>query len=85
MSQMYSTYIGINVKCLCHVCQIVMELEYSRQILDKLSNIKFHEIHPVEAERSGETEGRTDGRAGRHKVVFRNFVNVSEDLWYKQM
>jgi hypothetical protein len=31
-------------------CQIVMELEFSRQIIEKYSNIKFHENRPVGAE-----------------------------------
>ena len=31
-------------------CQILMELEFSRQTFDKYSNINFMKIRPVEAE-----------------------------------
>ena len=41
-------------------CQSSMKLDVSRQILEKISNVKFHEIRPVWASRSMRTEGRTD-------------------------
>jgi len=45
-----------------------MELEFSRQIFEKYSNIKFHENCPVAAELlhgDRRTEGRTDGQTDR--------------------
>jgi len=41
-----------------------MKLEYSRQILEKSSNIKFHEIRPVGAELF-HAGGRTDRETWR--------------------
>jgi len=35
-------YIGLHVKYRCYSCQILMKLEFSRQIFEKYSNIKFH-------------------------------------------
>ena len=35
-------YTGLHVKYRC-ACQILMELEFSLQIFEKHSNIKFHE------------------------------------------
>ena len=57
-------------------CPILMKLEYSRQILEKSSNTKFHE-NPSSGSRvfpCGRTEGRTDMR--KLIVAFRNFVNA---------
>jgi len=36
-----------------------MQLEFSRQILEKSSNVKFHNIRPVEAETIHRTDGQT--------------------------
>ena len=36
-------YIGLHVKYTRYSCQILMELEFPRQIFEKYSNIKFHE------------------------------------------
>jgi len=40
-------------------CDMLMNLKYSRQILEKASNIKLIKIHPLEAELF-HAEGRTD-------------------------
>jgi len=36
-------YIGLHVKYRCYSCQILIELEFCRQIFEKYSNIKFRE------------------------------------------
>ena len=51
-------YIGFRVKCRCS-CQFSMKLEFSRQIFEKYSNIKFHELLPV-----GDELFHADGWAG---------------------
>jgi hypothetical protein len=33
----------------CYACQILMKLEFSRQIFEKYSNIKFHENPSMES------------------------------------
>jgi hypothetical protein len=43
-------------------CHILMKLEFSRQIFEKYSNIKFHEI-PFSGSRDFPC-GRTDGETG---------------------
>ena len=43
-----------------------MELEFSRQIGEKYSNIKFHEIL---SRLSRVPRGQTDGRAGMRKLI----------------
>jgi hypothetical protein len=57
----YQTSSGLHVQYCCYSCQILMKLEFSRQIFKKYWNIKFHEIHSVAAELFL-TDGRTDGR-----------------------
>jgi hypothetical protein len=57
-----------------------MKLEFSRQIFEKYSNIKFHENHS-----SGSRVvpcGRTDGQADMTKliVIFCNFANVPKNI-----
>ena len=59
----------------CYLCLIWMKLEYSWQIFEKYSNIKFHEnlssgswVVP-----RGQTEGQTD--ITNLMVAFRNFAN----------
>jgi hypothetical protein len=39
----YHKYAYVFTKCSRHSCQILMKLEPSQQIFEKLSNIKFHE------------------------------------------
>ena len=46
-------------KVACYACQILMKLQFSRQIFEKYSNIKFMTIRPVRAELFHE-DGRTD-------------------------
>jgi hypothetical protein len=57
----------------CYSCQILMKLEFYRQIFEKYSNIKFHE--------NTSSGSRTVPRGGtdRHdeaKTCFRNFANA---------
>ena len=43
-SEMWSEmYIGLHVKYRCYSCQILMKLEFSWQVSEKSSNIKFYE------------------------------------------
>ena len=55
--------------------QILMKLEFSRQTLEKFSYIKFHELHPEEAE-FFHTERRID--VTKEIVAFRSFANAPE-------
>jgi hypothetical protein len=54
-----------------------MELELSRQLFEKYSNIKFRENSS-----SGTRDGQTDGRTDMTKLIvaFRNFANESRNL-----
>jgi len=56
------------------------EIEFSRQILEKYSNIKFHENPSIESQGvpCGCTEGRTDGETDMTKlaVAFHNLAKV---------
>ena len=56
-----------------YYCQILMKIEFSRQILDKYSNINFHENPSMEADLF-----HTDGQAEMRKLIiaFRNSANV---------
>jgi len=54
-------YIGVNVKYRCYSCQILIKLEFSRQIFKEYSNMKFQE-NPSSGSRVFPC-GRTDGRA----------------------
>jgi hypothetical protein len=53
-------------------CQMLMKLEFYGQILDKYSNIKFHE-NPSGGNSVVHANGRTD--MTKLKVAFRNFTN----------
>jgi len=57
-------------------CPILIELEHSRWIFEKHSNIKFHENPSTESRviPHGQTEGHTD--TTKLTVAFRKFVNV---------
>ena len=58
-------------------CPIFIKLEFSQQIFEKYSNIKFHE-NPSSGSRFFRADRGTDGRLGRTKltVVFRKFSNA---------
>jgi hypothetical protein len=69
------------MKSIRYPCQILMKLEFFLNVLEKKSNIKFHE-NPFSGNRivsCGRTDGRTD--TDRHTympkltVAFRNFAN----------
>ena len=57
-----------------------MRPEFSRQILEKYSNIKFKEYHSsgICVVPRARTDGRTEGETEMKKliVVFRNFANA---------
>jgi hypothetical protein len=55
--------IGVHLRTR-NACQIVMKLEFSRQIFEKYSNIEFHE-YPSSGSRVV-SHGRTDGRTEAH-------------------
>jgi hypothetical protein len=62
MSQMYK---GLHVKYR-YCCQLLMELEFSRQIFKKCANIKFHENASSESRLVPCL--RTGGRTDRHEA-----------------
>jgi len=71
---------GIHVKLMLFLLGL-MKLELW-QILEKYSNIKFHEIHPVGAELfhvDRLTNVQTDML--NLTVTFHNFANVPKDRW----
>jgi hypothetical protein len=64
------------MKSVRYSCQILMNLEFSRYIVEKYSNIKFHE-NPCSGSRvvpRGQTDGQTD--MSNLTVAFRNFANA---------
>ena len=63
-------YIGIHVK-FRYDSQILMKLEFSRSILEKYWNRKFHE-NPVSGSRVVPC-GQTDRQADRHDEASRRF------------
>ena len=56
----------------CYCCQILMKVEFSRQIFNKHPTVKFHEDPPSGSgvfscgRTDGRTAGRTGGRTERH-------------------
>jgi len=60
-------------------CQVLMELEFSRQIFEKYSNIIFYEYPSVGSRITprGQTGGQTD--MTKLIVAFRNFVNAPKN------
>jgi len=54
-------------------CPILVKLEFSRQIFEEYSDIKFNEIRPVGVELF-HVDGRTD--MTKLTVAFRNFADA---------
>jgi len=77
-------YIGLLQVKYRYYWQILMEIEFSRQIFEKYSNIRFHE-NPSSESRGvpcGRTDGRTtDGQTDMTKltVAFRYFANAPKN------
>jgi len=69
-------YIGLHVKYRCYSGQILMQLEFSRQIFEKYSNIKFYE-NPSTGSRVVPC-GRTDGLKDRHEEANSHFSKFCE-------
>jgi hypothetical protein len=62
-----------------------MKPEFSRKILERRLNIKFHE-NPSSV--SQVVFMRTDGRTDRHneaEVAFRNFANAPKYTWFLEI
>jgi len=61
-------------------CQMLMKIEFSRQILEIYSNIKFIKISPVVSSCSMRTEGQKDRWTDVANIIvaFRNFANATE-------
>jgi len=96
MSEIWSKmYIGVHVKCPLLFLDF-NQLEFSQQIFEKYSNIKFHE-NPYSWFRiaicgrtDSRTEKRTDWQTDMTKLIvtFRNFANAPKNgeciqLWNK--
>ena len=70
-------YIGLHVKY-SYSWRIIIQLEFSRRILEKSSNIKFHET-PSSGSRvipRGQINGWTDMTTLNVVFFFRNFANA---------
>jgi hypothetical protein len=59
-----------------------MKLEFSQQILEKYTDIKFCDIHPVGAGMF-HVDGWTDRQTAMMNLIvtFSNFANVSKSCW----
>jgi hypothetical protein len=55
-----------------------MKLEFSQQIFEKSSNVKFYENLSIGSQvvQCGQTEVQKDGRRGKANTRFRNFANA---------
>jgi hypothetical protein len=72
-------YVGL------HVHQILMKLEFSRQIFEKYLNVKYHENTSIVAELfhvAWRSDGRMDGETDKTKVIvaFRNSANAPDTI-----
>jgi hypothetical protein len=72
-------YIGLYIKCPLFLSDF-NKLEFSRQIFEKYSDIKFHENPSIESQAVPcvHTDGRTD--MAKLTVDFRNFANAPEHM-----
>jgi len=61
-------YIGLH-ESTCYSCHVLMIPEFSRQILEEYTNIKFHENTRISSDSQvipyGRTDGQTDRQTGR--------------------
>jgi hypothetical protein len=76
---------GLHVKCR-YSGQILMTLEFFRQIFEQYSNIKFHE-NPFGGSRvvlCGRTDGQTETDTMKLIVAFRNFANAPKNACLQQ-
>ena len=75
-------YVGLHVKYTFYSCPISMKLEFSRQIFDKSSNIKFNE-NPSSGNRDVPCR-QTDGRTDMTKLIaaFLNFADARRNYYY---
>jgi hypothetical protein len=68
-----------------YACPILMKLEFSRQIFEKPSNIKFHEDPSSGSHADGQIYRQTDKETDRQTdmtkliVAFRNFTNARNE------
>ena len=79
-STLYSCTVPLFMYSTLYSCPILMKLEFSQQIFEKYSNIKFRK-NPSSGSRvvpCGQMDGRTDRQTGITKtiVAFRNFANA---------
>jgi hypothetical protein len=76
-----ANYVGLHVKYSLS-CQILINLDFSRQIFKKYSNMNFHE-NPSSGSRVFPC-GRTDRQAGRHMtkllIAFRIFAHMPQSI-----
>jgi hypothetical protein len=68
-------YLGLHVST-CYSCPIVMKLEFSQQIFEKYSNIKFY-AYPSSGSRVVPC-GRADGHRDRHDEANSRFSQFCE-------
>jgi len=68
-------YIGLHVQYR-YSCQILMKLEFSREVFERYSNIKFHE-NPSSGGRAVPSDRRTD--TTKLTFAFRNFGNAPKN------
>jgi hypothetical protein len=77
----YHKYVRVFLESRCLSCQILMPLEYSRQIFEEYPD--FMKIRPVGAEwfhADRQTDGRTGGRTDATQLIvaFCNFANATK-------
>ena len=69
-----------------YFCQILIKLEFSRQVFEKVSNIKFYQtsFSGSRVVLCGQTDWKADGRMDVTKLIvaFRNFANTPKHVFY---